>query len=192
VRYMAHPGSTGPGHERERHDEEAVRLVSNARNARRRRVRRTGMFARILGRILMAALLGGRGKLGKRALDNSTVRTLAIGLAVGAVCATVVLCLVGGIAAGAALGAANRYVNHRRENLANHLSSGAVEGLTTMLPLGGLGRLTRGLAPVRRFSVIGRHNALPLKRKFATTPGMALLKGVTNLGHQLRRLRRLR
>lgn len=120
------------------------------------------------------------------------MRTLAIGFAVGAVCAAVVLCLVGGIAAGAALDAANWYVNHRRANLVNHLSNGAIEGFTAMLPLGGLGRITRGLASVRRFSVIGRHNALPLKRKYATTPGMALLKGATNIGHQVRRLRRLR
>ncbi len=76
--------------------------------------------------------------------------------------------------AAAALGAANWHVI-----VFGRICQAAVEWggegfiIITMLPLGGLAASLADLPPVRKFSSV-RHNPVPLKRNFATAPGMRL------------------
>ncbi|QKS18973.1 hypothetical protein HUN58_02795 [Curtobacterium sp. Csp1] len=67
-------------------------------------------------------------KWGKRALDNSTVRTIAIGLVLAVACTNPFSCIALGAALGAGLGALNWRVNHHRDPIGRHIALGAVEG----------------------------------------------------------------
>ncbi|MEV6871487.1 PA14 domain-containing protein [Amycolatopsis sp. NPDC051128] len=72
--------------------------------------------------------------LARKALDNSIVRGVVVGVAVGLACVGTagIGCAVGvGFVVGAGLGAANWAVNHRQENWVGHVVGGGIRGAIT-------------------------------------------------------------
>jgi hypothetical protein len=85
--------------------------------------------------------------LGRRALNNSLVRSVAVGAAIGLVCSSGIGCaLAVGAIAGGALGALNAGVNHKRGGVSAGVALGMIAGATSAVTGGIYGELSGGTA----------------------------------------------